>query len=56
MWSHLDQDQKAVVEGSSQDEVTRCPDQKLITLTLRHSSNSSILIRDLKVQEGGLKV
>lgn len=47
MWSHLDLDQEAVIEGSSQDEVTRCSDQKLVPLPLRNCSDGSVLIRDL---------
>lgn len=48
MWSHLDQDQETIIEGSSQDEITRCPNQKLVPLALRQSSDGSILIRDLE--------
>lgn len=32
--SHLDHTQEAVIERSSQDEITRCPDQEFISLPL----------------------
>lgn len=46
-FTHLDLNQEAIVESSSQDEVTRRPDQKLVPLPLRHCSDGSILIWDL---------
>lgn len=47
IWPHLDLYQEAIIEGYSQDEVTRCSDQKLVPLALWYSSDGSILIWDL---------
>lgn len=45
--SHLDHTQEAVIERSSQDEITRCSDQEFISLPLWYSSDGPILIWDL---------
>ncbi len=54
MGPHLNLNQETIIEGSSQDKVTRRPDQELVPLSLRHSSDGSILIRHLKAHMKGV--
>lgn len=51
IWSYLDFHKEAIIEGSSQDKVTRRSDQKLLPFTFRNSSDGSVLIWDLYMQE-----